>query len=440
MQNFDGLSRVGKLEAICAALQAMDGSLTAEEKVRLESLIGSLNVAQSEEVCVATVSGNSAASKPTVPSLSEPRGSSGVSHLVRTLVEDVLAWQGRNGVQRIPNKHAGSFHDDSEEHNLGIRFAKVLLRRDKSLGSSWPSRVQLSPSGMALVNSVSGVPLIGCSATASCNSNMAQQRPELPTTLNVHDDINTHRANKKARVVLAGSGSGGSHHASSSNRTAEFESHSRHLTQCFSTNKRRLQWKHTQQKRRVRIQHAGSSDIEQLTDTRQEFRPSMIFMKIIESIWAIEVADGQKMFECVANKRRWQNQFKQLAPGDILIICIKGENKVCAVCEVASAARTKQTNREVLKSKLQECHHAALDAYLDKAASFDYVEFKQVFDCRLVFSQFNIADSLASIGLARPIGPLQGLVRPDVIDAQWHNRLYECMQQATPRMSVSLGT
>ena len=28
----------------------------------------------------------------------------------------------------------------------------------------------------------------------------------------------------------------------------------------------------------------------------------------------------------------------------------------------------------------------------------------------------------------------------DVIDAQWHNRLYECMQQATPRMPVSLGT
>ena len=166
----------------------------------------------------------------------------------------------------------------------------------------------------------------------------------------------------------------------------------------------------------------------------------MIFMKILEPIWAIEVADGQKMFECVANKGRWQNQFKQLASGDIMIICIKGQNKVSAVCEVASAARTKQTNREVLKSKLQESRHEALDAYLDGAASFDYVEFKQVFDCRSVFSEFNIAASLARIGLARPITPLLGLVRPDVIDAQWHNRLYECMQQATPRMPVSLGT
>ena len=384
--------------------------------------------------------GQPAAAKPNEQSLSEPGSNSGVSKLVRTMVADVVTWQERNEVQRIPNQHAGSSHDDSEERNLGNRFAKVLIRREKSLGSC-PSQVQLSPSEVALVNSVSGVPFIGCSATAPCNSNLAQQHSELPTVLDVQmDDIGIQRANKKPCVGSAGTGSGGSHHASSSNRTAEFESHSRHLTQCFSTNKRRLQWKHSQQKRRVRNQHAGSSDIEQLTDTRQEFRPSMIFMKIIESIWAIEVADGQKMFECVANKGRWQNQFEQLASGDILIICIKGENKVCAVCEVASAARTKQTNREVLKSKLQECHHAALDAYLDKAASFDYVEFKQVFDCRFVFSQFNIADSLASIGLARPIGPLQGLVRPDVIDAQWHNRLHECMQQATPHMSVSLGT
>ena len=100
--------------------------------------------------------GQSAASKPAVPSLSEPRCSGGlrlaapkpavtsakglqssgdshpaVSHLVRTLVEEVLAWRGRNGVQRIPSK----YHDDNEERNLAIRFAKVLLRRDKALGT-----------------------------------------------------------------------------------------------------------------------------------------------------------------------------------------------------------------------------------------------------------------------------------------------------------------
>ena len=107
----------------------------------------------------------------------------------------------------------------------------------------------------------------------------------------------------------------------------------------------------------------------------------MLFMKILEPIWAIEVADGQKMFECVANKTKWQNQFKQLAAGGLIIIVMKGRHKVSAGCEVASAATVKETNRDVLKSKLQESRHEALDAYLDGAESFDYVEFKHVFDC-----------------------------------------------------------
>ena len=61
---------------------------------------------------------------------------------------------------------------------------------------------------------------------------------------------------------------------------------------------------------------------------------------------------------------------------------MKGRDKVSAVCEVASAATVKETNRDVLKSKLQESRHEALDAYLNGAKSFDYVEFKHVFDCR----------------------------------------------------------
>ena len=88
----------------------------------------------------------------------------------------------------------------------------------------------------------------------------------------------------------------------------------------------------------------------------------MLFMKILEPIWAIEVADGQKMFECVANKTKWQNQFKQLSSGDLFIVVMKGRDKVNAVCEVASPAIVKETNRDVLKSKLQESRHAALDA------------------------------------------------------------------------------
>jgi hypothetical protein len=112
-----------------------------------------------------------------VPSLSEPQRSGdshpAVSHLVQKLVEEVLAWQRRNGVQKIPSKYSG----DCEERKLALRFEKLLLRRDKALGTM-PSRSQLSPSEVALVNSVPGVPLRGCSATASCSSTVAQQLPE----------------------------------------------------------------------------------------------------------------------------------------------------------------------------------------------------------------------------------------------------------------------
>ena len=111
-----------------------------------------------------------------VPSLSEPQRSGGLhpaapkpaatstkglqssgdSHpAVVRLVEDVVAWQNTNDTQRIPKKIA----QDSKERNLGMRFAKLLLRREKSLGAK-PSEVQLSPVELALVNSVPGVPFL----------------------------------------------------------------------------------------------------------------------------------------------------------------------------------------------------------------------------------------------------------------------------------------
>lgn len=504
--------------------------------------------------------GQSAASKPAVPSLSEHRSSGGlrpaapkpvvtstkglqssgdshpaVSHLVRTLVEEVLTWQGRNGVQRIPSK----YHDDSEERNLAIRFAKVLLRRDKALGTE-PSRSQLSPSEVALVNSVSGVPLNGCSATASCSSSVAQQLPEpaaiqgprhapancvrsaesqnlFPGSVGIHHaadttDINfehcqdllerqqehietlksmlpdvktrpsdsrirelaerlkvpeqvdrqllpldlmfkrvqqqfhdevcelqsksrtmssTNPAAKKARVATAVAGSGGPHPAAPSNRVDEVESSSSGVAQSAAAKQL--------PSHAGRVLHTGSSDVAQLAATCQEPRSTMLFMKILEPIWAIEVADGQKMFECVANKTKWQNQFKQLASGDLFILAMKRFDKVTAVCEVASPAIVKETNREVLKSKLQESRHEALDAYLDDAESFDYVEFKHVFDCRCVLSESSTAAFFERVGLALPKTPLVGLLRPVVIDAQWHSRLHEYMQQAILRLPVSLA-
>ena len=85
----------------------------------------------------------------------------GVSQTVQKLVQEVVSWQKRNNTQVIPKKYG----DDEEQRNLGMRFAKLLLRRDKSLGTS-QSRVQLSHDEAALVNSVSGVPATGCSALA----------------------------------------------------------------------------------------------------------------------------------------------------------------------------------------------------------------------------------------------------------------------------------
>ena len=156
----------------------------------------------------------------------------------------------------------------------------------------------------------------------------------------------------------------------------------------------------------------------------------MVFMKYIEPIWADEVAAGQKMFECVANKTKWQNQFKQLCAGDIFIVVMKGRDKVNAVCEVASPAIVKETNRDVLKSKVQESRHAALDAYLDGAESFDYVEFKLVFDCRHFLLDGSTLALLNYVGLSGPLTqphPPVGLLRPVVRDEHWHNRLHEYM-------------
>ena len=184
----------------------------------------------------------------------------------------------------------------------------------------------------------------------------------------------------------------------------------------------------------------SSGGVTQPTASCPEPRSPMVFMKILQPIWATEVADGQKMFERVANKTKWQNQFKQLSSGDLFIVVLKGRDKVNAVCEVASPAIVKETNRDVLKSKLQESRHAALDAYLDGAESFDYVEFKHVFDCRCFLSVSSTAAFLDHVGLALPKSPLVGLLRPVVLDEQWNSRLHEYMQQAVLRLPVSLAT
>ena len=101
------------------------------------------------------------------PSHYKRRGVLLQTRYVQSLVEDVVDWQTRKAALRIPQWKAR----DVEERRLGLRFQKLLYRRDKALSAgkrySYP---QLSHSEAALVNSVPGVPLHGCSATASCSN------------------------------------------------------------------------------------------------------------------------------------------------------------------------------------------------------------------------------------------------------------------------------
>ena len=68
------------------------------------------------------------------------------------LYDDVVSWQSREQVLRLPWQHA----DNIEEANLGNRVKKVLLRRNRSLGI-YPSQTLLTTSETILINSIPGV-------------------------------------------------------------------------------------------------------------------------------------------------------------------------------------------------------------------------------------------------------------------------------------------
>ncbi len=88
----------------------------------------------------------------------------------------------------------------------------------------------------------------------------------------------------------------------------------------------------------------------------------------------------------------------------------------------------KATDREALKRKLSQGRHEAIDAYLDGAESFAYVEFARVFDCRPLGKQSD--DFLQRVGLALRLTPKVGLLRPIVVDTQWEVRLRLYVQLA----------
>ena len=102
----------------------------------------------------------------------------GISNYVEKVVSEVLAWQRRKAVQRIPYKYP----QKSEECKLAYRFSMLLIRRYRAIGKH-VCRSQLSPSEVDLVNSVPGVPLHGCSATSSCSNRRMAEHFREPLSL-----------------------------------------------------------------------------------------------------------------------------------------------------------------------------------------------------------------------------------------------------------------
>ena len=102
-----------------------------------------------------------------------------------------------------------------------------------------------------------------------------------------------------------------------------------------------------------------------------------VVLKVIESIWAREVAAGNKFFECIANKQAWCNRFKGLKSGDLFVVAVKGCLEVAAVCEVEGGPCTKQEDIEALHSMTRPELHENLKAYLQDSSSFDFVVFRK---------------------------------------------------------------
>ena len=118
-----------------------------------------------------------------------------------------------------------------------------------------------------------------------------------------------------------------------------------------------------------------------------------------------------------------------------MVVVARGEYKVTAVCEIAGRTTVKETNREILKKMLADDDrglHQELDRYLGEAESFDYIEFNQMVDYRhrectaaMFFQRIGLTVSAASVQV--------GLIRPGVVDAQWHSRLNESILRARRR-------
>jgi len=148
-----------------------------------------------------------------------------------------------------------------------------------------------------------------------------------------------------------------------------------------------------------------------------------VVLKLIEPIWASDVAAGNKFFECVANKTHWGNAFKGLTAGDLFIVAHRGTFQVAAIGEIASTPRTKVSDRAVLYAMLLPERRAAIDAYLVDAATFDFVQFRKVHRPPQLLEA---RDMLRRVGAAAP-AQWQGVLHIST-DEDVHTRLGELVE------------
>ena len=102
-----------------------------------------------------------------------------------------------------------------------------------------------------------------------------------------------------------------------------------------------------------------------------------VVLKVIDDIWAKEVAAGEKFFECIANRKIRSNEFKGLTSGDLFIVAVKSTLRIAAVCEIAAPPSTEIEDDRVLRSRLLPELHKKLNEYLEGAISFDLLWFRK---------------------------------------------------------------
>ena len=111
----------------------------------------------------------------------------------------------------------------------------------------------------------------------------------------------------------------------------------------------------------------------------QRLPGARVFVKAVWEEFVTATAAGEKFFESSNAK----NMFRELDAGDLLLLVqTRSQQRVAAVAEVAHPAVSRERNRAVLYDRLPRRLHGSLNAYLDRADAFDYVQFRKVYDLR----------------------------------------------------------